>query len=332
VVDVLIFGAAGMVGRKLARHLARVGTLADQEITTLSLVDVTEPKKPDGLVNRLSLTTMDISNPDAVAKIISARPEMIFDLAAIVSGEAEEDFEKGYRINLDGTRHILEAIRREGRNAPYHPRFIFTSSIAVFGAPFPEVIHDEFLTTPLTSYGTQKAICELLINDYSRRGFLDGISIRLPTISIRPGAANRAASGFFSSILREPLMGHEAVLPVSEDVRHWHASPRAAVGFLVHAATIDLAPLGARRALTMPGLAVTVAEEIEALRRVAGDKAVRLIRREPDALIKKIVMGWPCVFDARRALALGFRADVSFDEIIRAHVEDELGGRMPVLQ
>jgi nucleoside-diphosphate-sugar epimerase len=331
-VDVLIFGAAGMIGCKLAQHLARIGTLAGQEITTLSLVDVTQPEKPDGFAGRLSLATVDISDPHAVAKSISARPEMIFDLAAIVSGEAEEDFEKGYRINLDGTRHVLEAIRREGRNALYCPRFIFTSSIAVFGAPFPEVIDDEFFTTPLTSYGTQKAICELLINDYSRRGFLDGISIRLPTISIRPGKPNKAASSFFSSILREPLFGQEAVLPVSEDVRHWHASPRAAVGFLVHAATIDLAPLGARRALTMPGLAVTVAEEIEALRRVAGDKAVRLIRREPDALIKTIVMGWPRAFDARRALALGFRADASFDDIIRVHVEDELGGRVPVLQ
>ncbi len=330
--DVLIIGAAGMIGRKLAQHLAWVGMLAGQEITALSLVDVIEPEKPDGFAGQLSLKAIDISDPKAVSKSIGARPEMIFDLAAIVSGEAEENFEKGYRINLDGTRHILEAIRHEGRNAPYRPRLIFTSSIAVFGAPFPELIDDEFFTTPLTSYGTQKAICELLINDYSRRGFLDGISIRLPTISIRPGKPNKAASGFFSSILREPLIGQEAVLPVSEDVRHWHASPRAAVGFLVHAATIDLAPLGTRRALTMPGLAVTVAEEIEALRRVAGDKAVRLIRREPDALIKTIVMGWPRAFDARRALALGFRADASFDDIIRVHVEDELGGRVPVLQ
>jgi nucleoside-diphosphate-sugar epimerase len=186
--------------------------------------------------------------------------------------------------------------------------------------------------TPLTSYGTQKAISELLLADYTRRGFLDGIAIRLPTICIRPGKPNKAASGFFSNILREPLAGQEAVLPVAEDVRHWFASPRAAVGFLIHAASIDLAPLGARRALTMPGLAATVAEQIEAVRRVAGDKAVRLIRREPDAVITNIVAGWPRAFDARRALALGFRADASFDDIIRIHVEDDLGGRLPVLQ
>ena len=331
-VHVLIIGAAGMVGRKLTQRLAREGNLAGRQIRALSLVDIIQPEKPAGFGGSLSLATLDVSDPAAVARCIAERPDIVFHLAAVVSGEAEADFDKGYRINLDGTRHLLEAIRREGTRAPYRPRLVFTSSIAVFGAPFPEPIGDEFFTTPLTSYGTQKTISELLIADYSRRGFLDGISIRLPTICIRPGKPNKAASGFFSNILREPLAGQEAVLPVADDVRHWHASPRAAVGFLIHAATIDLAPLGARRALTMPGLAATVAEEIEALRRVAGDKAVKLIRREPDATIANIVAGWPRTFDAHRALALGFRADASFDDIIRVHVEDELGGRVPALQ
>jgi D-erythronate 2-dehydrogenase len=329
---VLIFGAAGMIGRKLAQHLARKAELAGRGITALSLVDVVAPEKPADFSERVSTATLDIADPAAVAGAIAARPEVIFDLAAIVSGEAEADFDKGYRINLDGTRHILEAVRAEGARAPYRPRLVFTSSIAVFGAPFPAAIGDEFFTTPLTSYGTQKAISELLLVDYTRRGFLDGIAIRLPTICIRPGKPNKAASGFFSNILREPLAGREAVLPVSEEVRHWHASPRAAVGFLVHAATIDLAPLGARRALTMPGLTATVAEQIEALRRAAGDKAVRLIRREPDPVIEKIVAGWPRAFEARRATALGFRADASFDEIIRIHIDDELGGRIRVQQ
>ena len=211
----------------------------------------------------------------------------------------------------------------------YKPRVVFSSSIAVFGAPFPEKIGDEFFATPLTSYGTQKAIGELLLSDYSRRGFFDGIGIRLPTICIRPGKPNKAASGFFSNILREPLVGQEAVLPVSEDVRHWYASPRSAVGFLLHAATMDLAPLGWRRNLSMPGLSATVGEEIEALRRVAGEKAVKLIRREPDPMIAKIVSGWARDFDTKRAEALGFTAEQSFDEIIRAHIEDELGGRLP---
>jgi D-erythronate 2-dehydrogenase len=196
-IHVLISGAAGMIGRKLTQRLARDGKLAGREITALSLVDITQPEKPAGFGGRLSLTTLDVSDPAAVARCIAARPDFVFHLAAVVSGEAEADFDKGYRINLDGTRHLLEAIRREGAKAPYRPRLIFTSSIAVFGAPFPEPIGDEFFTTPLTSYGTQKAISELLVADYSRREFLDGISIRLPTICIRPGKPNKAASGFF---------------------------------------------------------------------------------------------------------------------------------------
>jgi D-erythronate 2-dehydrogenase len=329
---VAIFGAAGMIGRKLGQHLARTGTLGASGITALTLADVIDAEKPAGFSGKLAVTSLDIADPGAAERVIATRPDVIFHLAAIVSGEAEADFEKGYRINLDGTRHLLDAVRRQGLAAPYRPRFVFASSIAVFGAPFPEKIGDEFFTTPLTSYGTQKAMSELLLGDYSRRGFLDGIAIRLPTICIRPGKPNKAASGFFSNILREPLAGAQAVLPVSDEVRHWHASPRAAVGFLAHAATMDLAPLGARRALSMPGLSATVAEQIAALKRVAGDKAVRLIRREPDPTIIRIVEGWPRDFDARRALALGFKADASFDEIIRIHIEDELGGKPPVLR
>ena len=246
-----------------------------------------------------------------------------------MSGEAEADFEKGYRVNLDGTRELFEAIRLEGKKAPYKPKLVFTSSIAVFGEPLPAVIGDTHHHTPLTSYGTQKAIGELLLADYSRRGFFDGIGIRLPTIVIRPGKPNKAASGFFSNILREPLAGMEAVLPVKESVRHWFASPRAAVRFLLHAAALDTTALGSRRSLSMPGLTATVGEEIEALRRVAGEKAVKLIRHEPDETIARMVAGWPQNFDASRAVALGFEAENSFDEIIRAHVEDELGGTIP---
>ena len=209
---------------------------------------------------------------------------------------------------------------------------VFTSSIAVFGAPFPDAIGDEFLNAPLTSYGTQKAIDELLLADYSRRGFFDGIGLRLPTICVRPGKPNKAASGFFSGIIREPLAGQEAALPVPRSVRHWFASPRAAIGFLVHAASLDTAQLGARRSLTMPGVSATVGEQIEALRRVAGDAAVKRIREEPDATIMRIVEGWPRNFDAKRASALGFRADASFDDIIRIHMADELGQKTPAPQ
>jgi D-erythronate 2-dehydrogenase len=328
---IMILGAAGMVGRKLTQHLTSVGHLGGKELSALSLVDLVEPERPAGFSANGSVKVADLSAPGAAADCLSVRPDVIFQLAAVVSGEAEADFEKGYRINLDGTRQLFEAIRQQGLRAQYKPRVVFASSIAVFGTPFPKVIGDEFFTTPLTSYGTQKAIAELLLADYSRRGFFDGIGIRLPTICIRPGKPNKAASSFFSSILREPLSGREAVLPVSEDVRHWHASPRAAVGFLTHAASIDLQPLGARRTLTMPGLSATVKEQIEALRKVAGDKAVALIRREPDPAIARMVAGWPQAFAADRAIALGFRAESSFDEIIRIHVDDELGGRIPVL-
>jgi nucleoside-diphosphate-sugar epimerase len=207
---------------------------------------------------------------------------------------------------------------------------VFTSSIAVFGPPLPEVIGDNHRSTPATSYGTQKAIAELLLSDYTRRGFLDGVGIRLPTICVRPGVPNRAASSFFSSIIREPLNGNDAVLPVPDSVRHWFASPRAAVGFVVHAAELDPAALGGQRCLTMPGVSATVAEQIEALRRVAGDAAVRRIRREPDETILRIVKSWPSNFDTQRARELGFRGETSFDEIVRVHVEDELGGRIGV--
>jgi len=325
---ILIIGAAGMVGRKLTSALVAAGQVNGKPIEQLTLADVVAPAAPAGFGGKVETVAADLSVPGTAARLVASRPDLIFHLAAIVSGEAEADFDKGYRINLDGTRYLLEAIRQEGARERYVPRLVFTSSIAVFGAPYPEVIEDEFFTTPLTSYGTQKAIGELLLNDYSRRGFVDGIGIRLPTITIRPGKPNAAASGFFSNILREPLAGQEAVLPVSKDVRHWFASPRAAIGFLFHAAELDSSRLGWRRSLNAPGLSATVGEEIEALRRVAGDKAVKLIREVPDAQIISMVDGWAKNFNARRAEALGFKAEKDFDEIIRIHVEDELGGKI----
>jgi D-erythronate 2-dehydrogenase len=323
---VLVLGAAGMVGRKLCERLLRDGRLGKAEISRLTMHDVVAPKKPENALFPVEVVASDFAVAGAAETLIADRPEMIFHLAAIVSGEAELDFDKGYRINLDGTRMLLDAIRLAGGG--YKPRLVFTSSIAVFGAPFPEKIGDEFFNTPLLSYGTQKAIGELLLSDYSRRGFMDGISIRLPTICIRPGLPNKAASGFFSNILREPLAGKEAILPVSEDVRHWHATPRSAVGFLQHAATMDLATVGPRRALTMPGLSATVGEQIAALKRVAGEKVASRIKREPDPFIVGIVNGWPRDFEARRARELGFTtAEKTFDDIIRIHIEDELGGQ-----
>lgn len=325
---VMVIGAAGMIGRKLVEKLAVAPEVLGYELARLTLVDVIEPPVPATFSSIATSIALDLSSQGSAERLVASRPDVIFHLAAIVSGEAEAEFDKGYRVNLDGTRALFEAVRHEGQRERYLPRVIFASSIAVFGEPFPEKIGDEFFTTPLTSYGTQKAIAELLLADYSRRGIFDGVGIRLPTICIRPGTPNKAASGFFSNILREPLVGEEAVLPVDENVRHWFASPRSAVGFFVHAARMDTSRIGPRRNLTMPGLSALVGEEIEALGRIAGPKAVSLIRREPDPVIRAIVAGWPTNFDARRARELGFSAETSFDEIIRIHIEDELGGKI----
>jgi len=323
---ILITGAAGMIGRKLTERLVRDGGLNGRAIAKLTLIDVVAPSKPVGFAGETVLAASDLSLFGTADQAIGGRPDVIFHLAAIVSGEAELDFDKGYRVNLDGTRALIDAVRKLGES--YHPKLVFTSSIAVFGAPYPEAIPDEFHLTPLTSYGTQKAICELLISDFTRRGVLDGVGIRLPSIVVRPGKPNKAASGFFSSIIREPLAGEEAVLPVEESVLHWHASPRSAVGFLIHAAGLTREHLGSRINLTMPGVCCTVAEQIAALRRVAGDKAAARIRREPDPVVTRIVAGWPSRFDARRATALGFTVERTFDDIIRAHIEDDRDGKI----
>jgi len=326
---VLITGAAGMLGRKLAERLARDGALGGTPITALELVDVVPPEVPAGGGFPVGWQAVDVAAPGTAAALVEARPDVVFHLAAMVSGGAEADLAGGYRVNLDGTRALLEAIRvMDG----YVPRVVFASSIAVFGAPFPDVIPDDFHLTPLTSYGAQKAIGELLLTDLSRRGLLDGVAIRLPTICVRPGRPNAAASGFFSNIIREPLAGREAVLPVSEDVRHPLASPRAAVDYLLRDATLDAARLGDRRALTMPGLSVRVAEQIEALCELAGDRAVALIRREHDPVIAGIVAGWPRAFATERAAELGFRGESTFAEILAVHVQDELGGIVPAVR
>lgn len=325
---VLITGAAGMIGRKLTRRLIDDKGLVGRPIGRLTLTDVVAPEQPTGFPGKVTTATADLASPGEAARAVGNRPDVIYHLAGVVSGEAETNFEKGYRVNLDGTRALLDAVRAVGDG--YRPKVIFTSSIAVYGAPFPDAIHDDFQLTPLTSYGTQKAISELLLADYTRRGFLDGIGIRLPTICVRPGKPNKAASGFFSGIIREPLAGIEAILPVADSVRHTHASPRAAVNFLIHAASLTREELGPRVNLAMPGVSCTVAEQIDALKRIAGPTVAGRIRREPDELVARIVSGWAERIDARRAIALGFKAEASFDEIVRTHIEDELGGKITI--
>ena len=296
---VLITGAAGMIGRKLTQKLARDGGLNGKQIDKLTLLDVAPPHYAPGFAGRMEVVDADLSEEGKAAHAIEGRPDFIFHLAGVVSGEAELDFDKGYRVNLDGTRALLEAVHAAGDG--YRPRIVYTSSIAVFGAPFPPSIPDDFHLTPLTSYGTQKAIGEALLADYTRRGFCDGVGIRLPSIVVRPGKPNKAASGFFSGIIREPLAGEEAVLPVAETVVHTHATPRAAIGFLMHAAGLARDALGPRVNLAMPGVSCTVAEQIAALRRIAGERVASRIRREHDPLVARIVEGWPQRIEARRA-------------------------------
>lgn len=321
---ILITGAAGMIGRKLTGRLAKDGEFHGRQIDKLTLLDVVPPTPASNFAGRSAMIAADLSTAGEAARAVEGRPDIIFHLAGVVSGEAELDFDKGYRVNLDGTRALLEAIRATGDG--YRPRLVYTSSIAVFGAPFPDTIPDDFHLTPLTSYGAQKAIGETLLADYTRRGFCDGVGIRLPSIVVRPGKPNKAASGFFSGIIREPLAGVEAALPVPETVVHTHASPRAAIGFLMHAAGLARDALGARVNLSMPGVCCTVAEQIAALQRIAGKRVVARIRREHDPLVARIVDGWPQRIEARRARELGFKAESSFDEIVRIHIDEDRGG------
>jgi nucleoside-diphosphate-sugar epimerase len=323
--NVLVIGAAGMIGRKLCEALVKGSHIGSKSVDRLTMADAIMPATPVGAPFPVGALSADIAERSVAESLIADRPDIIYHLAAVVSGEAETDFDKGYRVNLSGIQQLFEAVRR----ASYRPRMVFASSIAVFGTPFPETIPEDFAPAPLTSYGTQKAIGELLLADFSRRGFFDGIGIRLPTICVRPGKPNKAASGFFSSIIREPLKGEPAVLPVNDDVRHWFASPRAAVSFLLRAGDLDLKQLGSRRTLNMPGLSATVGEMIASLEKVAGSDCVKLIRREPDSAIQRIVDGWPQRLDASRAQALGFLAERSFEEIVKTHVEDECGGDLP---
>ncbi|MEL7209722.1 MAG: D-erythronate dehydrogenase [Actinomycetota bacterium] len=297
------------------------GAIGGRAVTAIDLVDVVA--RPDAETAAASgpstppITTMvaDLNQPDEVAAMVARQPDVVFHLAGVVSGEAEANLVKGYRVNLDGTRSLFDTLAV----APGRPRVVFTSSIAVFGAPFPPVIDDDFHLTPLTSYGAQKAMGELLLADYSRRGLIDGVGIRLPTITVRPGAPNAAASGFFSSIIREPLAGATAVLPVADTVRHPHASPQSAVANLLHAAAIDTEALGSRPNLTMPSLSVTVGEQLAALERVAGADVVALVQRGEDPAVATIVAGWPEAFAADRARALGFVSEDTYDDIIRSY-------------
>ncbi len=309
-----VIGADGMIGRKLVARLLADGTIGGKPLGRLIVSDIREPALPPSSVEVVPLIG-DMSTPEMAERLAASRPEIVFHVAATFMGQADLDFAAGYRINFFTVYAALEAFRRLGAA----PRFVHASSIGVYGPPFPALIDDDHPARPDSSYGTQKLMSEAVIGDYSRLGFIDGVALRLPTIAIRPGPATHGNSGFFSNIIREPLEGRRALLLATDDVRHWIASPQSAIGYLLHAATIDLAPLGADRALVMPGLAVSVADELAALRNVAGPAALDLIDREP----RYHPEDFPAAFAATRAVDLGFQpAETSFADIVAMYLAE----------
>lgn len=318
--NVLITGGAGFLGLQLARLLLQRGTLnldgQPVAIKRLTLLDVMAPQGLDDA--RVRVVTGDLSDPAVLRQAIDTDTGAVFHLAAVVSGQAEADFDLGMRVNLDASRALLETCRELG----HQPRVLFTSSVAVYGGQLPPVVQDDTALNPQSSYGVQKAIGELLLSDYSRRGFVDGRVLRLPTISVRPGKPNAAASSFASGIIREPLSGVAANCPVAPETPLWLLSPRAAVAALVNGIELAGERLGNRRVVNLPGLSVTAAGMIEALRRVAGNAVADRVTWEREARVENIVGTWPAAWNAERALALGFQSDASFDEVIRAYMED----------
>lgn len=318
---IVITGGAGFLGGRLAKNLLQRGELTGsngvaQTISRITLLDVTPARGVDD--PRVRVVTGDIADPNIVAKAIEPDTQSIFHLAAIVSGQAEADFDLGMKVNFDATRLILERARSLGSR----PRLVFPSSVAVFGGQLPERVLDSTAPTPQSSYGAQKVMGELLVTDYSRKGFIDGRALRMPTISVRPGAPNKAASSFASGIIREPLNGQEAICPVGPGTRMWLMSPHKAIGNLIHGHEVAAERFGPTRTLNLPGLSITVRDMVAALESVAGKRPVDLIRWQEDEAIVRIVNSWPGDFDPQRAAELGFTADPDFTSVVGAHIED----------
>ena len=320
---VLITGGAGFLGKRLARRLLELGSLtgADggkRQIEQLVLLDVVAA---EGFNDpRVRVVTGDIADTALLDSVIDADTVSVFHLAAIVSGQAEADFDLGMRINLDASRQLLDVCRSRGHT----PRVVFTSSVAVYGGALPDTVLDTTALNPRSSYGVQKAIGELLVGDYSRRGFIDGRVLRLPTISVRPGRPNKAASSFASGIIREPLQNQEAICPVSKETRLWLLSPRQAIESLIVGHELEAKVLETGRTVNLPGISVTVAEMVAALEKLSSRETVQLIRWQPDPVVERIVGSWPGRWDVTRATAMGFSCDKDFEAIVRAYIEDDL--------
>jgi nucleoside-diphosphate-sugar epimerase len=317
---ILITGGGGFLGQQVARSLLARGGLANEpggatNLAELVLLDQAMPAAPlrD---DRVKYVIGDLLDRELLARAFASHVDAVFHLASVVSAGAEADFDLGMRVNLDGMRGVLEACRAQV--AP--PRLVFTSSVAAFGGELPKIVLDTTAATPQSSYGTQKVIGELLVNDYSRKGYIDGRTVRLPTIVIRPGKPNRAASGFMSNILREPIKGEPAVCPVPAEAKMWISSPERAVDALLHALELPSSAWGSNRVLNAPGITVSVAEALSALERICGRDAAAQVRFEPDAAIERIVLSWPAQFATARADGLGFRRDTGIEEIVRAHI------------
>ncbi len=319
---IVVTGAAGFLGSRLARALLARATLTNARgeagaVTELVLLDVIAGNLSDP---RVTVITGDVANPAVMERAVAPDTDSVFHLAAVVSGQAEAEFDSGMRVNVDALRVLLEQCRRLARP----PKVVFASSLAVFGGTLPDPVPDDAPVTPQTSYGAQKAIGELLVYDMTRKGYIDGRSLRLPTITVRPGKPNKAASSFASSIIREPLSGRDAFCPVSPRTRVWVSSPRAAVANLIAGHEVPAASFGHTRSINVPGLEVEMAEAVAALRRIAGDAVANHVKWQPDLAIERIVATWPARFAPLLALTLGMQADVDFDSIVHAYIADEL--------
>ncbi|MEP6996055.1 MAG: D-erythronate dehydrogenase [Betaproteobacteria bacterium] len=319
---IVITGGAGFLGTRLARKLLERESLVDasgeaRRLRQLILVDAAAATITDP---RVTAVAGDLADPTVIERVVTADTDSIFHLAAVVSGQAEAEFDTGMRVNLDATRALLERCRK----LPRPPKFVFTSSLAVFGGKLPDPVPDDAPVTPQTSYGAQKAIGELLVYDMTRKGFIDGRSLRLPTVTVRPGKPNKAASSFASGVIREPLAGVDAVCPVAPETELWVTSPRQVIDNLIVGHEVAAAKFGQTRSVNVPGMRVSVAAMVDALRRVAGDAVAAHVKWRIDPVIDRIVQTWPQNFAPRLGPALGMKADTNFDDIVRAYIADIL--------